>query len=147
MDRVVNLVTQVEINQDERDYLRRRVEVLDGIVDRGKHLQYSARTVSERALREVTLHHHNCPYNDSIFLAARAGTVWHCRRDCHPIRTIPDQHLQEWRLCMNCACGVLPPFVRERGETLHEVLSELYVFAGDPDVQTRTQPAPEPEDY
>ena len=47
---------------------------------------------------------------------------------------------------MPCACGVLPPFVREHGETLHEALSELYNFAGDPDVQTGTQPAPEPED-
>ena len=47
---------------------------------------------------------------------------------------------------MNCACGVLPPFPRERGETPHEVLSELYAFAGDPDAQTCTQPAPEPED-
>ena len=36
---------------------------------------------------------------------------------------------------MNCACGVLPPFLRERGETLHEVLSELYAFAGDPEVK------------
>lgn len=47
---------------------------------------------------------------------------------------------------MNYACGVLPPFLRERGETLHEVFSELYAFAGDPDVRTRTQHALEPED-
>ena len=26
-----------------------------------------------------------------------------------------DQHLQEWRPCMNCVCGVLPPFLQERG--------------------------------
>ena len=146
MDRFTNLMNQLEINQNERDYLRRQVELLEGTVDRGKHLKHLAQSVSGRALREVTLHHHNCPYNDSIFLATRAGTVWHCRRDCYHIRGIPDVHLQEWRPCMTCACGVLPPFVREHGETLHEALSELYTFAGDPDVQTGTQPAPEPED-
>lgn len=122
------------------------MDVLEGTVDRGKHLKYLARVVSERALREVALHHHDCPYNDSVFIARRAGTVWHRLRDCHHIRGIPDEHIQEWRPCMGCACGVLPPFLRERGETLHEALSDLYAFAGDPDVQTRTQPAPEPED-
>lgn len=87
-------MTQLEINQDERDCLRRQVEILEGTVDRGKHLKYLARVVSERALREVTLHHHNCPYNDSIFVATRAGTVWHRLQDCHHIRGILDQHLQ-----------------------------------------------------
>ena len=86
MDRVENLVGQLEINQDERDYLRRRVEILAGAVDRGKRLKYLARVVSERVLREVTLHHHNCPYNDSIFLAVRAGMVWHRLHDCQHSR-------------------------------------------------------------
>ena len=57
MDRVVNLDAQLERNQEERDYVRRQVEILEGTVDRGTHLRHLSRMVADRALREVTSHH------------------------------------------------------------------------------------------
>ena len=146
MDRVVYLATQLETNQEERDYLRRQVAILDGTVDRGKHLRHLAREVSDRAIREVTAHHHSCPFNASVYTATRGGMVWHRLRECHHLRQTPDQWLREWRPCSNCSVGVLPPFQRFGGETLHEQLTELRTFAGDPEQTRALQPAPEPDE-
>ena len=83
-----------------------------------------------RAIREMTDHATECPYNEDIVMARRNGRLWHLE-GCTAMEDVPAQHRATLRACRLCIERRTPPDRVDHvfGGTLREDMEEWITSA------------------